>query len=112
MEQSISNYQKRYPESIRGTLLHKIGSLCRTPVRKFFSKERKHIPLLAGQAITANKRQLHSFLNNHDEPVIFTVEAIPAGGFIRAFQLACGVAKPEGPVMMGFRKIYWKSYIL
>lgn len=58
----------------------------------YLGKERKHIPLLTGQTITANKRQLHSFLNNHDESVIFTVEAIPAGGFINAFQLACGVA--------------------
>lgn len=49
--------------------------------------------LTEGQSITAEIGQLHAFKNNSDAPVSFTVEGIPAGGFVNAFQMACGVAK-------------------
>lgn len=48
--------------------------------------------LTEGQSITAEVGQLHFFKNNSNQPVNFTVEGIPAGGFVNAFQMACGVA--------------------
>ena len=58
----------------------------------YLGNEKARTTLTEGQSITAEIGQLHAFRNNSDEPVRFTVEGIPAGGFVDAFQLACGVA--------------------
>ena len=58
----------------------------------YLGNEKALTTLTEGQHITAEIGQLHAFKNNSDKPVSFTVEGIPAGGFVNAFQLACGVA--------------------
>jgi mannose-6-phosphate isomerase-like protein (cupin superfamily) len=58
----------------------------------YLDKEERLVSLGEGQCLTAEINQLHTFANDHDEPVIFTVEARPAGGLVKAFQLAYGVA--------------------
>lgn len=58
----------------------------------YLGKEERHVRLTDGQRITAEIRQLHRFANDHDDPVIFTVEALPAGGLVKAFQLAYEIA--------------------
>jgi len=62
----------------------------------YLDKEERHVRVMAGQSVTANIRQLHRFANEHDEPVVFTVEARPAGGLVKAFQLAYGIANSGG----------------
>jgi mannose-6-phosphate isomerase-like protein (cupin superfamily) len=52
----------------------------------------EHILLTKGQSLTASAGQIHYFSNHHDNAVIFTVEAIPTGGLVKAFQLAFGIA--------------------
>ena len=58
----------------------------------YLGKAQKHLPLLPGESATARIRQPHRFANDHDEPVIFTVTTKPAGGVVKAFQLAYGIA--------------------
>ena len=58
----------------------------------FLGNEKVLTTLAEGQRITAEIGQLHAFNNTSNAPVSFTVEGIPAGGFVNAFQMACGVA--------------------
>jgi hypothetical protein len=62
----------------------------------YLDKEKRLVRICKGESVTAQIRQLHSFENDHDEPVIFTVEARPAGGLVKAFQLAYEVANEGG----------------
>jgi quercetin dioxygenase-like cupin family protein len=70
----------------------------------YVDREQKHLPLLPGESATAHIRQPHRFANDHDQPVIFTVETNPAGGVVRAFQLAYGIANDGGAAKDGLPK--------
>jgi len=56
----------------------------------------QHHRINEGESIIAKIGQLHRFVNDRDEPVTFTVEARPAGGLVKAFQLAYAVANESG----------------
>jgi mannose-6-phosphate isomerase-like protein (cupin superfamily) len=70
----------------------------------YLGKELKHLPLVSGESATAQIRQPHRFANGHDEPVIFTIETKPAGGVVKAFQLAYGIANEGGAARDGLPK--------
>jgi quercetin dioxygenase-like cupin family protein len=67
----------------------------------YLDREQRHILLHPGDSATAQIRQLHRFANNRDEPVTFTMETRPAGGVVKAFQLAYGVANAGGAAKDG-----------
>src|SRR5882672_5364456 len=73
-----------------------IFSVSRGMLDFYLDKKERHVRVREGESITAEIGQLHRFANDHDEPVVFTVEARPAGGLVRAFQLAYGVANEDG----------------
>jgi quercetin dioxygenase-like cupin family protein len=54
----------------------------------YVDRDQKYPLLLPGDSATAHIRQPHRFANDHDEPVIFTIKTEPAGGVVKAFQLA------------------------
>ncbi len=58
----------------------------------YLGKRREHRRLRKGESVTVEKLQLHTFANSSDSPCKMQVETIPAGGVVRAFQLAYGVA--------------------
>ena len=58
----------------------------------YVGRDQKRLMLQSGQSTTAEIRQPHRFANEHDEPVIFTIKTQHAGGVVRAFQLAYGIA--------------------
>jgi mannose-6-phosphate isomerase-like protein (cupin superfamily) len=62
----------------------------------YLGEERRHILLNAHESITADIRQLHTFANDRDQWTTITVDTQPAGGVVRAFQLAYGVANDGG----------------
>ena len=62
----------------------------------YVDRDQKYLPLLPGDSATAHIRQPHRFANDHDEPVIFTIKTEPAGGVVKAFQLAYGIANDGG----------------
>lgn len=62
----------------------------------YLGRERKHIRLTSGESVTAQIGQLHTFANNSDQPCTMTVETRPAGGVVKAFQVAYGVANEGG----------------
>ena len=62
----------------------------------YVDRDQKRFLLQPGESATAHIRQPHRFANDHDEPVIFTVKTEPAGGVVRAFQLAYGIANNGG----------------
>jgi mannose-6-phosphate isomerase-like protein (cupin superfamily) len=70
----------------------------------YLGKQQKHLLLMPGESATAPIRQLHRFANDHDEPVTFTVETKPAGGVVKAFQLAYGIANEGGAARDGLPK--------
>jgi mannose-6-phosphate isomerase-like protein (cupin superfamily) len=70
----------------------------------YVGREQKRLLLLAGESVTAEIRQLHRFANEHDEPVTFTVETKPAGGVVKAFQMAYGIANDGGAAKDGLPK--------
>jgi hypothetical protein len=52
----------------------------------------------------AHLRQPHRFANDYDEPVIFTIKTESAGGVVKAFQLAYGIANDGGAANDGLPK--------
>lgn len=70
----------------------------------YLDRERRHVRLRAGESVTAEVRQLHTFANNADGPCIMTVETRPAGGVVKAFQIAYGVANSGGAAEDGLPK--------
>lgn len=62
----------------------------------YVDRDQKRLLLHPGESVTAHVRQPHRFANDHDEPVIFTIKTEPAGGVVRAFQLAYGLANNGG----------------
>jgi len=57
--------------------------------------------LQPGESATAQILQPHKFANDTDEPVIFTIKTKPAGGVVKAFQLAYGIANDGGAARDG-----------
>jgi nucleoside-diphosphate-sugar epimerase len=59
-------------------------------------RERRHPLLRPGESLTAQIGQPHTFANQTNEPCLMTVETRPAGGVVKAFQIAYGVANDGG----------------
>jgi mannose-6-phosphate isomerase-like protein (cupin superfamily) len=70
----------------------------------YVDREQKHLLLQPGDSATAHLRQPHRFSNDHDEPVVFTIKTEPAGGVVKAFQLAYGIANDGGAAKDGLPK--------
>jgi len=70
----------------------------------YADRNQKHLLLQPGESATAQIHQPHRFANNHDEPVIFTIETKPAGGVVKAFQLAYGISNDGGATRNGLPK--------
>jgi quercetin dioxygenase-like cupin family protein len=70
----------------------------------YVGRDQKHLLLQPGENVTAQIRQPHRFANDHDEPVIFTIKTKPAGGVVRAFQLAYGIVNDGGAARDGLPK--------
>jgi len=70
----------------------------------YVDRDQKHLPLSPGDRATAYIRQPHRFANDHEEPVIFTIKTEPAGGVVKAFQLAYGIANDGGAAKDGLPK--------
>jgi mannose-6-phosphate isomerase-like protein (cupin superfamily) len=70
----------------------------------YLNKDQKRVLLQPGESATAHLRQPHRFANDHDEPVTFIIETKPAGGVVKAFQLAYGIANDGGAARDGLPK--------
>lgn len=70
----------------------------------YLGRERRHLRLKSGESILAEAGQLHTFENHSDLPCRMTVETRPAGGVVRAFQLAYGIANDGGAAKDGLPK--------
>jgi quercetin dioxygenase-like cupin family protein len=70
----------------------------------YVDRDQKHLLLQPGESATAQIRQPHRFANDHDEAVIFTIGTEPAGGVVKAFQLAYGIANDGGAARDGLPK--------
>ena len=70
----------------------------------YVDSDQKHLLLQPGESATAQIRQPHRFANNRDEPVIFTIKTKPAGGVVKAFQLAYGISNDGGAARDGLPK--------
>jgi mannose-6-phosphate isomerase-like protein (cupin superfamily) len=69
-----------------------------------FGRQRKHVILNAGESLTAQIRQPHTFANERDSPALIMIDTQPAAGVVRAFQLAYGVANDRGASRDGLPK--------
>jgi mannose-6-phosphate isomerase-like protein (cupin superfamily) len=70
----------------------------------YLGRKRRHVPLGPGESITADIGQPHTFANDSEEPCTATVETRPAGGVVKAFQLAYGIANDGGAAGDGLPK--------
>jgi len=70
----------------------------------YIGKERRHISLKPEESLTATIGQLHTFANDSDKPTTMRVETRPAGGVVRAFEIAYGVANTGGAARDGLPK--------
>src|SRR5258708_18841709 len=70
----------------------------------YVDRDQRRLLLLPGDSATAHIRQPNRFANDHDEPVIFTIKTEPAGGGVKAFQLAYGIANDGGAAKDGLPK--------
>jgi mannose-6-phosphate isomerase-like protein (cupin superfamily) len=70
----------------------------------FVGPERKHFVLEPNESLTVSIGQLHTFANLRQETSTITVETIPAGGVVKAFNLAYGVANDGGAAKDGLPK--------
>jgi mannose-6-phosphate isomerase-like protein (cupin superfamily) len=70
----------------------------------YLGRERRRVTLRAGDTLTAELRQLHTFANNGNAPVRFRIETRPPGGVVAAFQLAFAVANAGGAAKDGLPK--------
>jgi mannose-6-phosphate isomerase-like protein (cupin superfamily) len=62
----------------------------------YIGRERKHVLLNVGESVTVPAYQPHTFANNSGLSCTMTVETRPAGGVVKAFQLAYGIANKGG----------------
>jgi mannose-6-phosphate isomerase-like protein (cupin superfamily) len=67
----------------------------------YLGRERRLIVLKPGESVTAQIRQPHTFANRADTPCVMTVETRPAGGVVKAFQLAYAAANNGGATADG-----------
>jgi mannose-6-phosphate isomerase-like protein (cupin superfamily) len=67
----------------------------------YLGRERNHVVVHPEEKLTAEIGQLHTFANERDTPAVITIETKPAGGVVRAFQLAYGVANDGGAARDG-----------
>ncbi len=67
----------------------------------YLGRERRHLRLNAGESMTVQLYQPHTFANTSNQPCTMTVETSPAGGVVKAFQLAYGVANDGGAAKDG-----------
>jgi mannose-6-phosphate isomerase-like protein (cupin superfamily) len=63
--------------------------------------ERRHLRLNAGESMTVQIYQPHTFANTSNQPCTMTVETRSAGGVVKAFELAYGVANDGGAAKDG-----------
>ncbi len=103
-----SKYEMYLPPHDQGPYVHfhtkfkEIFTLREGRLDFYLGEDQRLTRLTPGQSITAEIGVLHSFRNDYDEPAVFTVEGIPAGGFTRAFQLLCGIANSGGADKGGY----------
>jgi quercetin dioxygenase-like cupin family protein len=103
-------YEVRLPPHRPGPPLHYHVDFIETFTVKqgkldiYVDKDQRHLLLQPGESATAHIRQPHRFANDHDEPVIFTIKTKPAGGVVKAFQLAYGIANDGGTARDGLPK--------
>src|SRR6266567_2472299 len=57
----------------------------------YLGRERNHLVLNPPESLTAQIGQLHTFANERDAATVITIETKPAGGVVKAFQLAYGI---------------------
>lgn len=67
----------------------------------YLGRERRHQLLRPQESRRVQIRQPHTFANERDESSVITIETIPAGGVVKAFQLAYGVANDGGAAKDG-----------
>jgi mannose-6-phosphate isomerase-like protein (cupin superfamily) len=70
----------------------------------YLGADQKHVLLYPGESATAQIAQPHRFANDRNESVTFTVTTKPAGGVVKAFQLAYGIANQNGAAQDGLPK--------
>jgi mannose-6-phosphate isomerase-like protein (cupin superfamily) len=114
-----NSYEVYLPSLLPGPPLHchidfiEIFAVKKVRLDFYLDIEERNVSITAGQCLTVGIRQLHRFSNNDDEPVICTVESRPAGGPVRAFQLAYGVANDGGAGLDGLpSNILVKQYFI
>jgi hypothetical protein len=67
----------------------------------YLGRERRRVTLAPGQSVTAEIGQPHTFGNDRDEWITFTVETRPPGGVVAAFQMAYAIANAGGAAKDG-----------
>jgi mannose-6-phosphate isomerase-like protein (cupin superfamily) len=67
----------------------------------YLGRERKHLLLKPEESVTVPVRQLHTFANQRDVTTVITVDTQPAGGVVKAFELAYGIANSGGAAKDG-----------
>ncbi len=103
-------YEVRLPPRRPGPPLHYHVEFIETFTVKqgkldmYLGRDEKHLVLQPGESATAQIGQPHRFANHHEEPVIFTIETRPAGGVVKAFQLAYWIANDGGADSDGLPK--------
>jgi mannose-6-phosphate isomerase-like protein (cupin superfamily) len=70
----------------------------------YLGRGRSHVRLGPGESATAQIGQPHTFANDSGEPCTMTVTTRPAGGVVRAFQLAYAIANAGGAAKDGLPK--------
>src|SRR6266496_1781422 len=64
----------------------------------------QEIARLPQESVTAEIRQIHTFGNDRDEWTTIAIDTRPAGGVVKAFQLAYGIANEGGGAEDGLPK--------
>jgi hypothetical protein len=67
----------------------------------YLGPRRQHLVLHERESKTVEIRQLHTFANNRDRATEIRIETVPAGGVVKAFQLAYAVANEGGAAKDG-----------
>jgi quercetin dioxygenase-like cupin family protein len=73
-------------------------------LKMYLGREGRRMILQPGDSLTAQVGQPHTFANHANEPCVMTVETRPAGGVVKAFQIAYGVANDGGAAEDGLPK--------
>ncbi|MGB8769985.1 MAG: hypothetical protein WCC92_10240 [Candidatus Korobacteraceae bacterium] len=70
----------------------------------YLGRKRRHMVLHPQESVTAEIRQIHTFGNDRDEWTTVTIDTRPAGGVVKAFRLAYGIANEGGGAEDGLPK--------